>query len=170
MRTATRPATARQIAFVKDLALECGEDVGAFMARHEAEGTFADSRLTSTVIDALIARRRDVRRAAPVADTAAEVEPGYYALEYQGVLRFYRIAEGKGRWEGRTFVNRFRSDDLGRVGRDEAREVRAAIAADPLGTGMRFAAELTRCRVCARMLTDAESRARGIGPDCAGLR
>ena len=81
---AARPATDRQVAFVKDLALECGEDVGAFMTRHEAAGTFADMSLTSGVIDALKARRTDARRddARRRPDTDAVVEPGYYALEY----------------------------------------------------------------------------------------
>ncbi len=78
------------------------------------------------------------------------------------------MVEGKGKWSGRVFINRFRSDDLGRVGRAEALAAKAAIAADPEAAAMRFAKETVRCFSCGRRLTDAESRARGQGPDCAG--
>jgi len=99
---------------------------------------------------------------------AAVVPAGHYAVEYLGVLRFYAVVAGKGRWEGRTFVNRYHSDDLLDVHRTEAFAVRALIAADPEAAGQRFAAELTRCRRCARMLTDLATAAKngGWGPEC----
>jgi len=99
---------------------------------------------------------------------AASVPAGHYAVEYLGVLRFYAVVEGKGRWEGRTFVNRYHSDDLLDVRRTEAFAVRALIAADVEAAGQRFAAELTRCRRCARMLTDLATAERngGWGPEC----
>lgn len=167
------PATARQEEFLAELAAEVhGDNAPEFILAHREGGTFDDRAATSRVIDALMQARKDMRARARAADDRRydDVEPGYYATEYQGVLRFYRVAEGKGRWAGRTWLNRFRSDELGRVGRDEAVVVRKAIAADPLGAGMLFARELTRCRVCGRMLTDEKSRALGIGPDCRGER
>jgi hypothetical protein len=94
-------------------------------------------------------------------------EPGYYAVEYAGVLRFYAVREGKGKWEGRTFLNRYRSDYQDRVYRAEQEAVYGAILADPQAARMRFAVETTHCYMCGRRLTDAVSRARGIGPDCA---
>lgn len=98
------------------------------------------------------------------------VEPGYYAVEYEGVLRFYKVKEGKGRWEGRTFINRYKSDYLDRTSRVEQYLARVAIAADPKAAAMRFAAEIGRCYACGRTLTDAESRRLGIGPECRKVR
>lgn len=42
----------------------------------------------------------------------------------------------------------------------------AAIAADPITAGRRFAELTVRCCQCARPLTDALSKTYGIGPDC----
>lgn len=107
--------------------------------------------------------------AAAVAAAAAPPAPaGYFAVEYAGALRFYRLAEGRGKWAGYMFVNRYISDDETRVSRAESDAVRAIVAADPEAAGRRFADEFTRCWVCGRMLTDEESRAAGIGPVCAG--
>ena len=166
------PATPRQIEFVEELAAEVHRDNAAeFMLGHRESGTFDDRAATSKVIDALIAARKDARRHAAAKAPAIDMpDAGYYAVEYDGALRFYRVAEGKGRWEGRRFINRFKSDELGRVSRLESGVVADAINADPMGAAMLFARELTRCHRCGRMLTDEASRRRGIGPDCAGLR
>jgi hypothetical protein len=141
---------------------------------------FADRAACKASIDALIAKRdacRADRRAAGRAASAgagagaamAEVEPGYYAAEYQGVLRFYAFRAGKGRHTGRVFCNRFRSDYLDRVGAAEQAVIRAAIVADIAGTRKRFADEIGSCWRCARTLTDAVSREMGIGPECRKL-
>lgn len=167
------PATDAQVQFVRDLAAEVHKDNAAeFLLAHEESSTFADRAETSRVIDALLAAKRDMRRRAGAAADKAIVWPeeSRYAVVYEGVLRFYRVVEGKGRWEGRRFLNRHKSDELGRVGRDEQKVVLAAINADPMGAQMLFARELTRCYICGRMLTDEASRAAGIGPDCAGRR
>jgi hypothetical protein len=95
-------------------------------------------------------------------------EPGYYAVEYADVLRFSAVREGKGKWEGRTFLNRFRSDFQDRVYRAEQEAVYEAILADPDAARMRFATETAHCYRCGRRLTDALSRELGIGPDCRG--
>ena len=47
-----------------------------------------------------------------------------------------------------------------------ARRVRDSLAIDPAATARRFADLTTRCCVCGRALTDAESKVLGIGPDC----
>ena len=166
------PATDRQVEFVRELAAEVhGDNAAEFMLGHQESGTFDDRALTSELIDTLIAVRKDMRRRAAAKAPAIEMpDEGYYAVQYDGVLRFYRVSEGKGRWEGRRLVNRFQSDVLGRVSRLESGAVADAINADPLGAGMLFARELTRCYRCGRMLTDSASRHRGLGPDCAGLR
>lgn len=95
-----------------------------------------------------------------------KVPQGHFAVEVGGVLRFYRVKEGKGRWEGRTFVNRHASDYFTRISRDEAAAARVAIAEDPKGAAERYAREIGTCYACNRQLTDAESRRLGIGPDC----
>lgn len=98
---------------------------------------------------------------------AVTLADGCYAVERAGTLYFYRVVtKSEGRWAGRQFVNRFRSDDLLPVTRREQDEVRALIAADVEAARMRFAQELTRCYVCGKMLTDDLSRTLGIGPVC----
>ena len=42
----------------------------------------------------------------------------------------------------------------------------ADLAADPLGTALRYAQETGDCACCGRKLTDPKSVAAGIGPDC----
>lgn len=106
-------------------------------------------------------------RTAPTA--ASAVPEGCYAVDYQGVLRFYRVKHGTGRWDGRTFLNRFRSDDETRVSRQESTASLAAIATDIPGARERFARESQHCWMCGRRLTDIPgAMARGgIGPECA---
>ena len=166
------PATERQIDFVHELLREVHGDHAESVFRDEDDrGTFDDRRATSGLIDTLMAARKAARKAAgPRRDPMTDIDTGYYATEYQGVLRFYRVSEGKGRWEGRRWLNRFRSDELGRVSRPEQVAVAESIKADPMGCQMRFAAETVRCYTCGRRLTDEASRVRGQGPDCAGLR
>ena len=163
------PASDKQIDFAAALAAQVhGDNAAEFILAHREYGTFDDRKATSELIDALVRARNAMK--APRDRGPAMPEPSRYAVEYGGVLRFYAVVDGKGRWEGRRFLNRFRSEELGRVGRDEQAAVVALIAADPAAAQMRFARELTRCFMCGRMLTDEASRARGIGPDCAGLR
>ena len=118
--------------------------------------------------DAVRDARQVQRAVATPAARAPSVPVGHYAVEYLGVLRFYAVVQGKGRWEGRTFVNRYHSDDQIAVTRTEALAVRELVAADVEAAGQRFAAELTRCRRCARMLTDLQTAKRngGWGPEC----
>lgn len=136
-------------------------------ARAVARPTALDPRPADAVTTARQVQTTARQSPAPTG-RAAVVPPGHYAVEYLGTLRFYAVVEGKGRWEGRTFVNRYHSDDLLDVHRTEAFAVRAAIAADVEAAGQRFAAELTRCRRCARMLTDLATAAKngGWGPEC----
>ena len=160
-----RPASAKQVAFAQKLAEQVhGENAAEFLAAHGEEGTFDSIKATSLLIDALLARAKEMPRA-----KAAQVEfpaPGYYAVPYQDVLRFYRVAAGKGRHEGRRFLNRYRSDFQDRVGREEQSVVVAAILADPIAARQTFARETVHCFRCGRKLTDQVSRTRGVGPEC----
>ena len=160
-----RPASAKQVAFAQKLAEQVhGENAAEFLAAHGEEGTFDSIKATSLLIDALLARAKEMPRA-----KAAQVEfpaPGYYAVPYQDVLRFYRVAEGKGKYAGRTFINRYRSDFQNRVQRTEQEAVVKAILRDPAAARKRFAEETAHCWTCGRRLTDELSRSLGQGPDC----
>jgi len=97
-------------------------------------------------------------------------EAGCYAVFYDHTLRFYRVKEGKGYYAGRSFLDRFKSDELRNITYAEKLAVLDLINENPHEAQMRFAVELTRCFCCGRMLTDEISRLRGIGPDCFGRR
>lgn len=160
-----RPATEKQVAFARSLAADVhGENAPEFLLAHGEEGTFEDSKATSLLIDALLAAKKAMPRAAVAQDDVPE--PGYYAVEYGDVLRFYAVKAGKGKWEGRTFINRFRSDYQDRVFHAEQKAVFAAILADPVAARQTFARETVHCFRCGRKLTDAVSRDRGVGPEC----
>lgn len=60
---------------------------------------------------------------------------------------------------------RFRKN-INQAQRDYYAKVRAQICADPDLARARFATFTTRCCICGRTLTDPESKALGIGPDC----
>lgn len=176
------PISDRQVELVKKLYNEIDPEMGDERARvYLAENP--TRRDASAKIDLLIGESKKVRAAreaaalapAPVAATAGVLaarpelvfpEDGYYCVEYDDALRFYRVKHGKGYFKERQFLDRFKSDELMRIYRAEMVAVLDLINADPDKAGMRFAVELTRCRCCGRMLTDEESRLRGEGPDC----
>lgn len=181
------PISDRQADLVKKLYLEIDPEMGAERARvYLAENP--TRRDASAKIDLLIGESKKTKAAraaaAPVAPapvaTAAAVpaarpalvfpEDGYYCVEYNDALRFYRVKHGKGYFKDRQFLDRFKSDELMRITMTEMRAVLDLINADTAAAQMRFAVELTRCFCCGRMLTDEISRLRGIGPDCFGRR
>jgi hypothetical protein len=102
-----------------------------------------------------------------VRETHSTVTPGRYALVRDGVTKFYRVTEGKGRWAGRTFISVQASDDLHSIRNPQERaEILKLIAANPAEAATRYGVELGSCHRCGRTLTDAVSRSLGIGPDC----
>lgn len=86
-----------------------------------------------------------------------------------GKLHFFHVdAPDEGRWKGYVFVKEQASDNLYPVkGRRGARVIEW-IAEDPETAMLTYGRELGKCGHCGRTLTDEESRARGIGPICAG--
>lgn len=98
-----------------------------------------------------------------------DIRPGRYAVEVDGTLKFYKIDRPtEGRWAGRTFVSVQASDELYPVRNRTAREeILALVARDPEAAMRRYGQEIGRCGHCNRTLTDATSRANGIGPICA---
>lgn len=99
------------------------------------------------------------------------VPPGRYALRFEddelNPVRFYKVNEGRGKWAGVIFVDRFASDDSFPVKGTARREVLERIAADPLAAASLYGQEFERCSICNRGLTRRLSREMGIGPICA---
>ena len=171
----------RQESFVRDMLADVfagapDGTVETIYARNEAAGLFATREAVRHAIDTLIVkrdavraeRRAAVRAAGSVSAPTADVPAGCYALDYEGTLRFYRFKAGKGRHEGRVFCNRFRSDYLDRVPRNEETFVREVIATDIAGAAMRFVTEKRCCHMCGRNLTDVPTAIAngGYGPEC----
>ena len=85
---------------------------------------------------------------------------GRYAADSEaGETAFYHCHGGD------VFV--MASDNEIRLRHDAAQTVIAKIAEDSLAAAIRYGIEFGRCGVCHRGLTDAKSRAAGIGPVCA---
>lgn len=100
-------------------------------------------------------------------EVSYDVPEGRYAVEVGGVLRFYHVKHGKGRWDGRIFVNRQSSDEILRISRPEQAEALRLISEDPQEAMLQYGRKLEHCGHCGRALTDKESREAGIGPRCA---
>lgn len=95
---------------------------------------------------------------------------GYYALRSDSDhVTFYRVERRKhGKWAGRTFVKVQAGDRFVQLDKPRAAfSVLCQIHGDPQAAGRLYAAELGRCSRCGATLTDDESRARGMGPECA---
>lgn len=83
---------------------------------------------------------------------------------------FYRIdAPEDGKWAGYVFVKEQAGDELHPVkGMSATIIIDAIVEAGPEAAMLRYGKELGSCGHCGRTLTDAESRAYGIGPVCRG--
>lgn len=90
----------------------------------------------------------------------------YYAVEIEGTLKFYRIKQG--RKAGFFFIDVQASDEFHpiRNGVTKRAIVKAIVEAGPENCMALYGQHIGACGRCGRTLTDAESRARGIGPDC----
>jgi uncharacterized protein DUF6011 len=102
----------------------------------------------------------------PVRD-AVGVPAGRYAIRTEEGVKFFKVRLGKGRWEGRTFVEAQASDDLYPIRNPQRRqEILEEIAKDTVAAERLYGRELGKCARCGRTLTDETSRAHGIGPEC----
>lgn len=106
---------------------------------------------------------------APKVVAPAIVPAGRYALDVDGVTKFYVVDKPEsGAWKGKTFLSVLASDDKHPVKFAAKDKVLAAIAVDVKGAMISYGLLVGKCGRCGRTLTDAESRAAGIGPVCAG--
>lgn len=173
----SRPQAELMENLIKDLAELDGE--AASQARQYTDGMTERGLWTpgregnaSAWITRMIAKLDQLRAAAARKVTGtqtSEVPNGRYAVEEDGVLRFFYVRNGaeSTRWAGFVFVDIQASDDLYPL-KDRARKARvlALIAADLETASRRYGQELGVCGVCGRTLTDEDSRAYGIGPVC----
>jgi hypothetical protein len=158
------------IADITRMDAELGAKTREWTDKATAAGHWTPGRTgnASEWIDKMIARR-DLLKAtvkAPGTAPAAEVADGRYAVEEGGTLKFFRVKNG--RKAGFVFLDVQASDDWHAIRNvTRIREVLALIAVDAKAAMTRYGQELGECGHCGRTLTDAASRAAGIGPVCA---
>lgn len=153
---------------IRELSSEAAEAATSYTRGMTENGRWTRENV-STWIERLISKRQELRKAAaqvPAPQATPEVPDGRYAIEEDGALRFFKVKNG--RKAGFVFLDIQASDDwhsirnLGRI-----RRVLAEIAKDPREAMLRYGREIGECGHCGRTLTDAASRAAGIGPICA---
>ena len=162
--------SAAQVALISKLILEVhaldaelGSQAGTYTAAMDREGAWTREN-TSRWIGNLIKKSRELRASAPAPTTVVQVADGRYAVEEDGVLKFFKVKNG--RKAGMVFLDIQASDEwhgVRNMGRLLA--VLALIAADPKGAMVRYGRELGECGRCGRVLT-SEYRKAGIGPVC----
>lgn len=178
-------ATERQVALINKLKEERnldGTDArrALSVSRELWRAGIFDKRAASRLIDDLMAAPKvvvhmDYVKGAAGARASQEdvkVAAGRYALDFgpdhNGInqIRFYKVDRPtEGRWAGRVFVKRYESDEEVRISRQEQADVLSRIEKDPEALA-RYGQEIGRCGSCGRTLTNDESRAIGIGPEC----
>lgn len=183
------PASEKAVKYAKDL-IE-GRDhslislAASEVMMHLLEGKPVSAQECSLLIDDLRAMpRKDVKSAsnpnnAPQAQAQAASGPslrdlcegladkGYYALRTPGSadeIHYYRVTRNTK--SGYVKVQEQASDTLWPVDYKRALKVVAAIQEDAEAARNLYADTLERCYRCGRTLTDEESRALRIGPDC----
>jgi len=161
-----------QVALISKLVLEInaqdanlGEQAASYTGRMDREGAWTRQN-TSRWIGNLIVKVRELKAATAPA-TQAEVKDGRYAVEEDGVLKFFKVTNG--RKAGFVFLDVQASDEWHAIRNvTRIRAIIALIAVDQHAAMVRYGHELGECGRCGRTLTDEASRAAGIGPICAG--
>lgn len=143
-----------------------------YTGRMTAAGKWTPGREgnASDWIGRMIAKVRELKGStpakAPVVEDFGDVPAGYYALDTDDGIKFYRVTRSD---DGRTFVRVQASDEFHLIcNRVSKTEIINAILADTRGAMELYGQHIGRCGRCHRTLTDELSRSRGIGPDCWG--
>lgn len=171
-----KPPTERQLAYLRSLLAErqgvpAAEAVRDTLNTHRTAGTLG-SAVVSRAITTLLATPRAPKPAAePQPTDLPDVPQGHYAITSTGDndLAFYRVDRPEdGAYAGRVFVKLVVGGHPDRnVPRSHVAGVLARIAeAGPAKAAQLYGQEIGRCSRCNRHLTDDESRAAGMGPDC----
>lgn len=168
-------ASTKQTAFLADLAASRGtkDEQTAMAAVLDAD--VLSTAEASRLIDYFLSRPRLMTAhakpvaTAPATTTLPVVAEGRYALETPDGAKFYKVSRPtEGKWAGYTFLDAQASDEFWPIKAVASKvAILTAIAADPDALA-RYGRLLGVCGVCGRTLTDAESRAKGIGPVCEG--
>lgn len=97
-----------------------------------------------------------------------EIPEGNYALRSDdGTVTFYRVDRpSKGKWAGYVFISRLAGEVKYPVKGQQGAKVRRELERDPQAAAALYGTELGVCGICLRALTNEESRAYGIGPQC----
>ena len=152
---------------IGELDLETGCKAASWTMGMTARGLWTPGRNgnASDWIGRMMAKVTELRAARPVAPATATVEDGRYAVEEDGVLKFFKVKNGNR--PGFVFLDIQASDEWHAVRNvTRIREIVALIAQDPQAAMIRYGRELGECGRCGRTLTDEASRAAGIGPVC----
>lgn len=171
-------ATPAQMNYLTSLLASRLPELSAEAKAKIAATASASKQICSEMIDNLVsapvaARPQTFSPAgvSPSAPALPDVPEGRYAVENaDGTLRFYSVDRPtEGRWAGFTFLAVWASDETFPIkNRETKAQILAEIARDPKAAMLRFGMEIGKCGHCGRTLTDAASRAAGIGPVCAG--
>lgn len=158
----------RQTAFLRTLLAERSGMAGAEQVRDDLNRAREDGSLTGQVVSLAITQLMAIRRPQSSQPDLPDVPAGWYALEGDdGTLRFYKVDRpSEGRWAGRTFVRQIAGPNEYPVRGAAATEVLGTVAKDPEAAAQRYGQEIGKCGRCGRRLTNDESRAFGIGPEC----
>lgn len=100
------------------------------------------------------------------------LEKGRYAVQIDGVWKFYRVTERDSRYGSGKFLymSRQAGDRFVPVQKDEREQVEALVRVDLRRAMSEYGQRLGHCGCCGRALTDPQSRTLGIGPDCRSAR
>lgn len=181
--TSARPATRPQFDLIRTLLIELGEisPLGVEMA-DLARVKMNDARFVSgdwnfetasEWITCLKALKVDARvDVAPVVESAKpkveipEVPAGSYALESDGVWKFYLVEVSQ---TGFVTVSVQHSDEASRLPFGPMVAVlKRIVEVTPLEACKAYGRQIGECGKCHRTLTNPDSIAAGIGPVCAG--
>jgi hypothetical protein len=154
---------------LSELDAETGRQALVYIAGMTEHGKWTAGREgnASAWISRMIAKVSELKAAAPKpAAGVVGVEDGRYAIEEDGVLKFFKVKNGNRPWF--VFLDVQASDDWHAIRNvTRIRSIVALIAIDPNAAMVRYGHELGECGRCGRTLTDEASRAAGIGPVCA---
>jgi hypothetical protein len=189
------PITERQLSYIKSLIEK--RDVSSLSIEQQLFLSVEDNlsllskKQASSAIKALLAcNLKPIQPAKPVSEPAqasqsasettaevamdqwSEVPEGYFYIvdPSDNTEKFYRVTKGRPdtRWAGYTFLSVQASDYFYAIkDRSYKERIFAEILKDPVTAMNAYGLKLGRCGVCNRVLTDRDSRLRGIGPICA---